>query len=187
MRELVTPAACNRSGARPILLRRIDMTEPIVRFHGKYAIGSRGCWLWTGATNRDGYGSFWNGKRLAGRNGKRGGPQMVLAHRWAYDHFPGSIPSGMNVLHRCDTPACVNPMHLFLGTQLDNVRDCAAKGRRNQIRHNVRPTYRKLSAEIHDAIRSRYADGSASRRELAAEYGVATQTIDYVIRRGQAA
>lgn len=110
------------------------MTESIDRFHGKYEPNENDCWIWTGAKNRDGYGSFWNGERLAGRNGKRGGPRMVLAHRWSFAHFIGAIPAGLYVLHRCDTPSCVNPDHLFLGTQADNVRDCANKGRRNQRR-----------------------------------------------------
>ena len=161
------------------------MTASIVRFMGKIETSPTGCWLWNGARNRDGYGSFWNGERLQGRDGKRGGPRMVLAHRWSYEHHHGAIPKGVCVLHRCDTPACVNPDHLFLGTQRVNVADCAAKGRRNQARGSSFRHYPKLSPEAHAAIARRVV-GGAPRRQLAEEYGVATQTIDYIVRHAAA-
>lgn len=87
------------------------------------------CWEWVGGRNKDGYGSFWNGEHR-----DSGTPIMVLAHRWAYESFIGPIPDGLYVLHHCDNPGCVNPNHLFTGTQADNVRDCEQKGRRNQAR-----------------------------------------------------
>lgn len=162
------------------------------RFKSKIVKDPDGCWEWDGTRNSDGYGSFWNGERFPGRNGKRGGPVSVLAHRWAYAHFVNEIPDGLCVLHRCDNPGCVNPRHLFLGTQADNVRDCADKGRRNQTR------YKKLSAEIHAEIRERYGTplpaagpnprgtGGISQQELADEYGVAQTVISYILRTGQA-
>jgi hypothetical protein len=76
-----------------------------------------GCWLWAAATNGEGYGIECHG----GKN--------WLAHRVSYNLHRGLIPNGMCVLHKCDTPACVNPDHLFLGSHADNSRDRENKGR----------------------------------------------------------
>lgn len=84
---------------------------------------STGCHLWTGFACKAGYGRF----RMPGSKGKSA--PVKLAHRYAYERAYGPIPHGMNVCHRCDTPRCVNPDHLFLGTQKDNLRDMREKGR----------------------------------------------------------
>jgi hypothetical protein len=97
------------------------------RFWSKVEIGDD-CWLWTAATTHDGYG-------LLGRPGGRG---MVTVHRLAWVIAFGPIPTGMHVLHTCDTPPCVNPAHLWLGTNADNIADKVAKGRarwRNHATH----------------------------------------------------
>jgi len=79
-----------------------------------------GCWLWEGGSRGGkGYGQF----NPRGKN--------FAAHRFSYQLHVGEIPKGLSVLHKCDTPACVNPEHLFLGTQTDNMRDRAAKKRDN--------------------------------------------------------
>lgn len=76
-----------------------------------------GCWLWTGALNNMGYGMLMvNGKR-------------VLAHRASYEVNVGPIPEGLFALHECDTPSCVNPNHITLGTQTDNMRQASQRGR----------------------------------------------------------
>lgn len=81
-----------------------------------------GCWLWAGGYFVSGYGSF-HDRHTAERRRWR-------AHRLSYViHFGPIVPDELYVLHRCDTPGCVNPDHLFLGTQQDNIADCYSKGR----------------------------------------------------------
>lgn len=77
-----------------------------------------GCWLWLGATNPLGYGMI-----------DRNRYTEQLAHRYFFKVHRGDIPSGMFVCHRCDTPSCVNPDHLFLGTHEANMKDMVTKGR----------------------------------------------------------
>lgn len=80
---------------------------------------SSGCWLWTGAMHSNGYGLMSTGSRNS----------LVRAHRLALELAGVAVPAGMDVCHRCDTPPCVNPSHLFVGSRLDNMRDAKRKGR----------------------------------------------------------
>lgn len=77
-----------------------------------------GCWLWQGAVNTTGYGmTTWDKAK------------NTVAHRLAWKLLRGPIPAGLRALHKCDTPRCCNPDHIFLGTQAENMADCRAKGR----------------------------------------------------------
>jgi len=103
-----------------------------------------GCWTWAGAKNLQGYGEF-----FLFRKGSRS--HHGLAHRVAWEMFRGPI-GDMFVLHKCDTPACVNPEHLFLGTQKDNMRDALAKGRMRGliprgVSLNKRPAFTAISCD----------------------------------------
>lgn len=92
----------------------------IFRFFSRTNKGSNrlGCWEWIGTITNEGYGVF----------GAEGG--FSSAHRFSWKIHYGDIPDGLLVLHKCDNRRCVNPEHLFLGTQSDNMRDKIAKGRR---------------------------------------------------------
>jgi len=77
-----------------------------------------GCWLWLGALDHDGYGSFYVKRNVEPK-----------AHRFSYELYCEPIPENLSVLHKCDNPCCVNPDHLFVGTQDDNMKDMKNKGR----------------------------------------------------------
>lgn len=85
----------------------------------KYSVPdpNSGCWLWIRYQNKDGYGKLNVGNKVR------------FSHRVSYEIYKGSIPKGMNVCHKCDTPACINPDHLWLGTQRENIIDMFKKGR----------------------------------------------------------
>lgn len=85
----------------------------------KYVNKTDSCWIWTGSPNSTGYGNL-------DIDGKK-----VKAHRVSWILHKGEIPEGMYICHTCDTPLCVNPEHLFLGTAKSNMQDMKDKGRRN--------------------------------------------------------
>lgn len=87
------------------------------RFIEKIEVRASGCHEWSGARDTCGYGQFWTGR------------DFMRAHRYVWEQNFGPIPEGLLVLHRCDNPPCVNPAHLFLGTQKDNMQDRVRKGR----------------------------------------------------------
>lgn len=132
---------------------------------------STGCWLWTMACDRDGYGVY--------SPGRGAGSKQWRAHRLAWVLFRGPIPDGTQCLHKCDTPGCVNPDHLFLGSHKDNFRDQVAK-RRHAF--GVRNGRAKLDPSKVKIIRERYARGGISQQKLADEYGVDQFTISQVVR-----
>src|ERR1700679_769627 len=89
------------------------------RIFNNCRMSDTGCWLWTGRTGSGGYGVF-NLRQIDQR-----------AHRASYMVFKGPIPKGLHILHRCDTPSCVNPAHLRAGTVKENMADREARGRRD--------------------------------------------------------
>lgn len=129
--------------------------------------GDDECWLWTGCKNVCGYG-----------RASRDGGANVLAHRLVYELAVGEVPEGLCVMHVCDTPACVNPAHLRLGTQNDNVADCVAKGRTARGEKNAKA---KLTSADVRAIRSAVRRGE-SQRAVAADFEVCPKTVSRINR-----
>jgi hypothetical protein len=122
-------------------------------------ITESGCWIYMGKTQGLGYGTF-----------PAFGRKTIRAHRWSYDRFVGPIPAGLVVRHTCDVACCVNPKHLILGTQAENIQDKVSKGRQAK---GSRMGHAKLNEESVRVIRSRlnpYRHGIYT--ELAKEFGV---------------
>ena len=121
-----------------------------------------GCWLWEGNINRDGYGRL------------RHHGQDYLAHRFSWAVYRGKVPDEVCVLHKCDTPCCVNPEHLFLGSQADNMHDMTRKKRGRPQKHlgDDNGNSKLMTADIL-AIRK----DQRIYRKIALDYGVNLQTI----------
>jgi hypothetical protein len=137
-----------------------------VRFWASVPRKGLGCWLWEGPRPGGGYGHFKLNRRT------------VHPSKAAYVLCVGPVPDGMCVCHRCDTPACVRPDHLFLGTHQDNMDDMVAKCRhlRNRPKHHKG----KVSPEQRTEIRRRRPTESLSK--LALEFGVSRTAIIKICR-----
>lgn len=168
----------------------------IKRFWSKVdtSAGMFACWIWLGSRDFRGYGKFW----LKGTN--------VRAHRASWKIIHGEIPEGLLVCHQCDNPSCVNPAHLWLGTDKDNADDRERKGRtakggrtrpksvakgfRNGRYTHPETTARgekhglsKLTNDLVREIRQRFANGETNKTLLASEYGVRDAAIGRIISR----
>lgn len=127
----------------------------IARFNRKVERSEQGCWMWVGAMRPNGYGNFNLGNKTTG------------AHRAAWILANGPIPDGLQVLHRCDVPSCVNPSHLFLGTQEDNMQDMIAKGRQGSYARigEANPMYGRRHSEKTRAMISAVHRGLHAREK----------------------
>lgn len=141
------------------------------------------CWLWTASTYHGGYGRL----RLVNDAGVR---TMCRAHRFSWELHHGPIPEELCVLHTCDNPSCVRPDHLWLGTQVENVRDMKAKGRGATLASHGPDAWRrgeqhgraKLTEEHVREIRALVASGT-SRAAVARQFGEIWENIDKIARR----
>lgn len=115
------------------------------------------CWIWQGA-GAPHYGRFNDGVKLA------------MAHKYAWLEAGNEIPEGLFLLHSCDNPPCVNPAHLRVGTQLENLKDALLRGRQTRA---------KLLPDDVRAIRVRLANGDKTR-DIAADYGMTMRPIQYI-------
>ncbi len=105
--------------------------------------------------------------------------KWILAHRYAYEVVNGPIPSGIFVCHKCDTPSCVNPEHLFLGTSADNQADMASKGRSVRGERNCKV---KLKPKDILAIRKRFDNGEPFT-VIAPDFSVTPENVGYIAKR----
>ena len=162
-REVLAHAMCATHG-RNMRLYGSPLRTKVVQYHGlsnddrffKWVRKTDSCWLWKGATTPKGYGQI-----NIRTNGKT---KLITAHRYSWQVHHGPIPEGMHVCHHCDTPPCVNPDHLFLGTYEDNMMDMILKGRQPRA---------KLNAAQVKAIRL----DTRKHEDIAKEYGVVRQTV----------
>lgn len=135
------------------------------RLYCKARLMESGCWFWIGS-KRKGYGLLQHNKRTSS------------AHRVAYEVFNGPIPKGLVVRHGCDNPSCINPDHLTLGTQLENVRDREVRNRRD-VKGEQIGTSKLTVAEVLEIKKS-----SDSLDVLAERYGVDRSNV-WAIRSGK--
>lgn len=144
-----------------------------------------GCWLWTASANSEGYGHL-------GVGGK-----TVRAHRVSWEAYKGPIPyddkgKTLLVCHKCDNPSCVNPDHLFLGTDADNNADMMAKGRgikgrvsplkglpRPQTSGAKNPNAKLTEYDV-SIIRDLLSDGTLNQREIGDKFGVGESVISAI-------
>lgn len=126
--------------------------------------------------------NFTGGKVGAGYGRLRLGRNVVLAHRYAYELAFGEIPKGKLVCHRCDNPSCCNPDHLFLGDQIDNMRDRKSKGGYRTQAKGGRNGSSKLSDADIPEIRKLLASG-VKQKDVAEIYGVTQPLISMIALR----
>lgn len=139
------------------------------RFFGKVLKlpGWNNCWLWMASTYWDGYGKFY----LHGKE--------YRAHRISWDiAFVEPLRTDQICCHKCDTPKCVNPKHLFIGTQKDNIQDCVNKNRKF-VPRGSRHTLAKLTEE--DVVQiKKLLDQDLLHKEIAELFGVSRSLISHI-------
>lgn len=124
------------------------------------------CWLWTGYTMSSGHGQMYHPDGT------------MLVHRFSWELHNGPIPEGLVVCHKCDVPNCVNPSHLFLGTQSDNVQDAVNKGR---LQHGETNGHSKLKVDdVLSIIRLRKS--GLTEPQIASQFGVSRGAINSILR-----
>jgi hypothetical protein len=142
------------------------------RFYQKYSIRQNGCWIWMAGTRL-------NSKGVAYPRHWTDDKKSIGAHRFSFEMFKGKIPSGMYVCHTCDTPLCVNPDHLFIGTHHDNMKDMVRKKRSFRGRGEEKTGRSKLTNEQANKIRKM----NMSQSKIAKIFNVSQSTIGRIKRK----
>lgn len=155
----------------PSILRNSLTLQDINRFWSKVSQSSGdNCWLWLASTNREGYGYFYFNYA------------MFKAHRVSWIIAYGDIAPGMLILHRCDNPSCVNPSHLFSGTNQDNTNDKKAKGREHHPVGAKNPNCKLTEADVLK-IREVYGEGFTTQAELSRRYKISVTHVRFILNR----
>lgn len=147
------PNLCHYTGEKPETFGEVLIRCVPTRISGE-------CWVWAGHANK-GYGVI-----------NKGHPQQ--AHRYVYEHMIGPIPEGMDLLHSCDNPPCVNPDHLHPGTHAQNMHECVSRNRRP---HGSKQWKAKLDEAAVYRMRREHKAGNVGLTKFAKEYGVTVGAI----------
>lgn len=142
-------------------------SDPQEKILARTERNAEGCWVWQGPLDKAGYGRS-KGKAI---------------HRLSYEIFRGPIPAGHGVLHHCDNPPCVNPEHLFTGTQAENMADMARKGRANRtprISGDSHPRSQLTEAQRAE-VRRDYKGAYGEQAALAKRFGVSKHVINRTV------
>ncbi len=143
------------------------MDAKLISRFWQYVFKTDSCWLWTASRKRNGYGQLGYNK------------SKIYPHRLSYMIHIGNIPDGKVVCHACDVPHCVNPSHLFLGTQQDNLKDMRVKNR--HVRGSMFGSSKLADKDVRDII-MKYKSG-VKNMTLAREYKVSHATIHRIVNR----
>ncbi len=131
------------------------------------------CWPWLAYLDENGYGQY-------GLNLDR--KKTYKAHRVSYWITNGALSDDMNVLHRCDNPSCVNPRHLVLGTQVDNIRDMCLKGRDRHQRGDEHYGAKLTPGQVIE-IRKEHEENRVSDYAIAKRLSMNRSTIWKILKR----
>lgn len=152
------------------LNRRGKKRYPDLDRFWKKVLKTESCWLWQASRDACGYGAFWLNN------------VVMPASRASYILFRGPIPEGLYVLHTCDNPSCVNPDHLIVGSQTDNMQDCVKKGRKHMPAGHEH-YLAKLTKEQVVKIRELSVSGLYTQKHIGQLMGIAQPTVSAVVVR----
>lgn len=149
--------------------RRCGTRRPLLERYWEKVLKTNACWLWMGSRDGGGYGLIGSG----GENGR-----LLKAHRVAWEIVNGPIPEDMVVMHKCDTPSCVRPDHLQLGTVAENNADRKSKGRNASTAGERHPLTKLTNADVRN-IRERLSRNETQTR-IAKDYSISQSAVSAI-------